>query len=140
MSHKNTPISQGESYFENPYFEKVQFFRRTCTLFVGFKMKPLRKSIYQCQDKNKLKFCRKNLLKGATIHNYYLFDGSPFFKHLYSFICDNRCIELNWLCKHIEKVRSSQAANLVLNWVKKFFPVSIVKTLIGHFCHANPVL
>ena len=34
-------------------------------------------------------------------------------------------IELNWLCKPIKKVKSSQIAILVLNWV--FFPVSIVK-------------
>ena len=36
------------------------------------------------------------------------------------------CIELNCLCKHMKKVRSSQAAILVMNWVKQFFPVSIV--------------
>ena len=35
--------------------------------------------------------------------------------------------ELNWLCKHIEKVRSSQPGILVLNWVKQYFPVSSVK-------------
>ena len=39
------------------------------------------------------------------------------------------CKKLNWLCKHIKKVRSSQATILVLNWVKtQFFPVSIVNT------------
>ena len=37
------------------------------------------------------------------------------------------CIELNWLFKHTKKVRSSQAAILVLNWEKQFFPVNIVK-------------
>ena len=34
---------------------------------------------------------------------------------------------LNWLWKHVKKVRSSQPAILVLNWIKQFFPVSIVK-------------
>ena len=35
-------------------------------------------------------------------------------------------IELNSLCKHIKKVRSSQAAILVLNWIKhSFFWVSL---------------
>ena len=39
------------------------------------------------------------------------------------------CIELNWLCKHIKKIGSSQPAILVQNWVKhQSFPVSIVKT------------
>ena len=37
------------------------------------------------------------------------------------------CIELSWLCKHMKEVRSSQAAVLVLNWVKQFFPANIVK-------------
>ena len=31
------------------------------------------------------------------------------------------CIELNRLCKHMKKVRSSQAAIFVLNWVKHSF-------------------
>ena len=31
------------------------------------------------------------------------------------------------MCNHLKKVRSSQAAIPVLNWVKQFFPVSIVK-------------
>ena len=37
------------------------------------------------------------------------------------------CNEHNWSCKHIEKVRSSQPSILALNWIKQFFPVSIVK-------------
>ena len=40
------------------------------------------------------------------------------------------CIELNWLCKQMEKVRSSQAGIPVLNWVKQFFPASVVKRFI----------
>ena len=37
-------------------------------------------------------------------------------------------VELNWLCKHIKKIRSSQPAIPVLNWVKhQSFLVSIVK-------------
>ena len=35
------------------------------------------------------------------------------------------CIELNWSCKHMKKVRSSQTTILVLDWVKQFFPVSL---------------
>ena len=38
------------------------------------------------------------------------------------------CIELNWLCKYIKKIRSSQPAIPILNWVKhQSFPASIVK-------------
>ena len=42
------------------------------------------------------------------------------------------CIELNWLCKHIKKIRSSQPAIPVLNWVKhhSFLPVSILKEFL----------
>ena len=32
-----------------------------------------------------------------------------------------KCIELNWLCKHMKKVRSNQAAMFILNWVKLSF-------------------
>ena len=36
------------------------------------------------------------------------------------------CIELNWLCKHIKKIRSCQPAIPVLRWVKhQSFPVSL---------------
>ena len=35
----------------------VLFFRGTYALSVGFEMKPLRKSVFQCGDKNQLKFC-----------------------------------------------------------------------------------
>ena len=41
------------------------------------------------------------------------------------------CIEFNWLCKHTKKIRSSQRAISVLNWVKhRPFPVYIVKSKI----------
>ena len=35
------------------------------------------------------------------------------------------CLELNWLYKHIKKVRSSQAAIFVLNWVKQSFSLCV---------------
>ena len=58
------------------------------------------------------------MLKGATINFYCLFDESHF-----SNICNviMECIELNWLSKPMKKIRSSEAAILVLNWVKQFF-------------------
>ena len=39
----------------------VPFFRRTYALFVGFKMKPL--SVFQCQNRKQIKFCRKACLQ-----------------------------------------------------------------------------
>ena len=42
-------------------------------------------------------------------------------------------IELNWLCKH-KKVRSRQTTTLVLNWIRQFLPVGIVKKC-GNFWH-----
>ena len=41
----------------------VSFFRTTYVLSVGFKMKPLRKSVFQCLDKNQPKFCPKTCWK-----------------------------------------------------------------------------
>ena len=54
--------------------------------------------------RQKLAQIYSKLLKEATIHVYCLFDESRF---------SNNCIiielkELNWLCKHIKKVRNSQ--------------------------------
>ena len=40
------------------------------------------------------------------------------------------CIKKNWLCKHMKKVRSSQAASLVLNWVKHSFSLRISLTIL----------
>ena len=53
---KNMPISKAEGYFKNPL---AVFFRRPYALSVSFQMKPLRKSVFLCQDKNQRKFCRK---------------------------------------------------------------------------------
>ena len=39
------------------------------------------------------------------------------------------CIELNWSCKHMKKVRSRQAAILVLNRVKHSFSLWVSLTL-----------
>ena len=65
-----------------------------------------------------------NLLKWTTIHFYCLFENHIF----QTSVVIIECKELNWLCKHMKKIRISQPAIPVLNWVKhKSFPVSIVK-------------
>ena len=55
------------------------------------------------------------------------------------------CVELNWLCKHIKKIRSSQPAILVLNWVQQqSFPVHIINVksfeISNELCHSLPGL
>ena len=52
-------------------------FRRTYALSVGFKMKTLRKCVFQCQEKTNSSFAVK-VTKEATIHFYYLFDEHVF--------------------------------------------------------------
>ena len=64
---------------------------------------------FRSYTKNQPKFYRSFLLSIWWI---------TFFKHLYSLNVIMECIEVNWLCKYIKKVRSSQAATLVL-WVSK---------------------
>ena len=57
------------------------------------------------------------------------------------------CIELNWMCKHVKKVRSSKAVVLVLNWVKHSFSLwvslkayfNLLKRLVRLFLY-NSVL
>ena len=81
LSHKNMPISQTEGYFQNPLYH---FFRSIYALSVGFKMKPLRKSVF----KNQPIFCRKTCWK----KQWFIFTAwcITFFKHLYSLILDKR--------------------------------------------------
>ena len=55
------------------------------------------------------------MLKEATIHFYCLFDESYFSNICTLWYVIMECTKLNWLCKHMKKVRSSQAAILVLN-------------------------
>ena len=50
-------------------------------------------------------------------------------------------IELNWLCKHIKKVGSSQPAIFVLNWIKHNFSlwVSLADfNMINYNCNIHP--
>ena len=63
----------------------VPFFR-TYTLSVGFKMKPLRKSIFLCEDKDKLSFCWKTCWNAERSNHLFVSNWwIAFFKHLYSF-------------------------------------------------------
>ena len=106
LSHESMPISQMEGYFKNPYLLKP-FFRWTYALSVGFKMKPLRKSIVQCEDKDQLSFCQKPCWNAERSNHLFISNWSiAFFKHLYSLILW-QYTEINWLCKHTKMVRSS---------------------------------
>ena len=88
-------------------------FRRIYVLSVGFKIKPLRKTILQFQDKNQPKFCRKTCWKEQPFFFTVYFMNHIFQTFVYVII---ECIELNWLCKHMKKVRSSQVVILAMNW------------------------
>ena len=92
--------------------------------YVGFKMKPLRKSFFQCGDKNQPKFCRKT--------SVYLMSHVSNICTLWYVIMEFE--ELNWICKHMKKVRSSQAAILLLNWVKPHLSLWVsLRKLMNHF-------
>ena len=92
--------------------------------YVGFKMKPLRKSFFQCGDKNQPKFCRKT--------SVYLMSHVSNICTLWYVIMEFD--ELNWICKHMKKVRSSQAAILLLNWVKTHLSLWVsLRKLMNHF-------
>ena len=68
----------------------------------------------------------QNLLKGAIIHLHSLFDKSHF-----SNICTDKGMGRNyWLPKYMKKVRSSQPAISVLNWVKYRFPRLLIKRVL----------
>ena len=65
-------------------------FRRTYALSVGFKMKPLRKSVFLCVDKDQLSFCQKPCWNAERSNHFFLSNWwITFCKHLYSLICDN---------------------------------------------------
>ena len=87
------------------------FFRRPYALSVGFKMKPLRKIIFLCWDKNQLKFCRKPCWNAErSNHSFVSIWWITFFRHLYSLIRHEKFKEINRLYKHRKRVRSSQAS------------------------------
>ena len=66
------------------------------------------------------------MLKGSTIHFYCLFD-EPLFSNMCTYLDTIiECRELNGLCKHMKKVRSSQAAILILNLVKHSFSLWVL--------------
>ena len=66
----------------------------------------IRKSVFQCQDKSQPNFCSKTCWKEQSfIFSWWM----KFFKHLYSYVIIE-LTELNWLCKLMKKVKSSQAA------------------------------
>ena len=111
----------------------VPFFRRIYALSVGFKVNSLRKSDLNFAVKLAERSNHSILLSVWWI---------TFFKHLYSVMPSTlhntllyylnflvyvivECIELNWMYKHMEKVRSSQAVILVQNWVKHSFSLWI---------------
>ena len=80
----------------------VPLFRRIYALPFGFKMKPLRKSIFQCWDKTNPNFVAK--LAERSNHSFLLsIWWIAFFKHLYSLIRIIECIERNWSCKRRKK-------------------------------------
>ena len=107
-------------------------FIRTYALSVGFKMKPLRKSVFLCKTKTISIFAVNfvQMLKEATIH-FCLFDES---------YVAMESIEIYWLCKYNKEVRRSQLlsqGNLILNCrkgEKKGFSAFIKKTLFYGQC------
>ena len=89
------------------------FFRRTYALSVGFKMKPLRKSVFLCEDKDQLSCWNPKRSNHLFISNWWI----AFFKHLYSLILWPY-IEINWLCKQRKKVRSCQTCISIYSCTK----------------------
>ena len=85
--------------------------------YVGFKMKPLRKSFFQCGDKNQPKFCRKT--------SVYLMSHVSNICTLWYVIMEFE--ELNWICKH-EKGQKQPSSHSFTELSKNtFVPVSIIK-------------
>ena len=85
----------------------VQVFRRTYALSVGFEMKPLRKSVFKRQKQLRF-YCRTCCKEQPFI--FCLFSESPFSSICSPWNVTMERIELNWLSKHIKKVRGSQTS------------------------------
>ena len=99
------PISQTKGYFENPYYH---FLEEPMLFLVAFKMKPPCSSF---KTKTNPYFAVKLTERGN--HSFLL--------SIWWMTFLMECVELNWLCKHAKKFRSSQAAILVLNYVNTVF-------------------
>ena len=78
VTEKHADLSNGRLFWKS----LVPFFRRTNALSIGFKMKTLTKCVFECWDKNQLKFCRRSYWKKQPFifTVYYLMN--TFFRHL----------------------------------------------------------
>ena len=87
----------------------VPLFRGTYALPVCFEMNPLKKTLSGVKTKGNPNFAVK-LVESSNRSFLLSIWWITFFKHLYSLIRGMECVERNWSCKHIKKIRSSQAA------------------------------
>ena len=102
-------ISRTEGYNENPWY---LFLEESMLFLLAWKWNLQEKASSSVKSKANSNFAIK--LAERSNHSFLLSVWSiTFFKHLIM-----ECIELNWLCKHTKKVRSSQPPFPVLNWVK----------------------
>ena len=112
----------------------VPLFRRTYALSVRFKNETSKKKLFPVLRQKPTQILPWNLLNGATIHFYCMFDHMVWWIYFSNICILNTCKELNWLGKHMKKIRSGQAIIFVLNWVKHSFSLwfsLILKSLSG---------
>ena len=115
----------------------VLFFRITYVLSVGFKIAPLGKSVFLCWDIKTTQILPENLLKAAIVY-ILSFDLLTFSNICTVTYVTVECVELNWLCNHVKKVRSRQASISINSCAElsktQLFPVGIVNHFFVEMC------
>ena len=122
------PISQTECYFENLWYH---FLEKPKLFLLPLKWNLSEKAFSSVKTKTKPNVAVKPAEQPFFFTDYLMNHIFQTFVFLLRVI---ECIKLNWLCKHMKKVRRSKAAILVLNWVNctellNFFLWVSLKTL-----------
>ena len=116
FTQKYAVLSNGGVFWKS----LLQFFRRIYALSVGFKMKTVRKSVFECSDKNQLKFWVKVTERNSR-HSFLLsIWWITFFRHL-----NDNGIKRTWLCELVKNVRNRQPC-ISMNFCTEFSKAEVL--------------
>ena len=129
-ARKNPPVFWKRFLFSRKYFRVLKTFKVPNDCFKRSPISQTKDYFEKCfpvKRQRQTQVLPQNLLTGAPVHFLSIW-WINFLKNPYSLTSDSQCVELNWLCKHMKKVRRSQASmsrNTCAELIKKhFFPVS----------------
>ena len=116
LSHKNMAI-----------FKRRAIFKILSTVFRRAYAFLLALNVFMCWYKNQLQFCPKTCTKEQPF--IFCLFGESSFSNICTLYVTMECIELNWLCKHMKSVRSSQTSISIKSWTELSNFIKLVFTV-----------